>query len=139
MLGINASITPEGLLGDIADRVNDRAGVMSVLGGLLEDYEKNVFATSGLGRWAGDDPVTAQLKGSSRVLVDSGLLQRELTKARIEGDTVEVATRDAFYGRFLRDGDRGMPKRDPAPKPDSATVAGWADELVGFLITGEKP
>ncbi|NHA02033.1 hypothetical protein G5V59_26960 [Nocardioides sp. W3-2-3] len=45
----------------------------------------------------------------------------------------------AYYGRFHRDGDRGMEKRNPAPKPDQPVLAKWSRDLLGFVVTGRRP
>lgn len=121
----------------IIDRLDDSSGALRVIGRVLEDYEHDLFATAGRGAWQADDPVTARLKGSSRVLVDSGRLMRNLTTAkRVGSDAVHVGAGDAFYARFLRDGNRGIPKRNPAPAPDQSTVGDWARKLVQYLVDG---
>lgn len=109
---------------------------MSLLARDLEDYEAEVFATRGFGAWARDDTDTVEQKGSSRVLVDTGGLLRQLTSARVYGDTVVVDQGTQFQARFLRDGDRGMPRRDPAPKPTRRHVQRWADHVLGYIVTG---
>lgn len=127
------------LLQDMQERLNNPTGLRRIMGDLLVDYEREVFATRGFGRWAADDPVTARLKGNGRVLVDTGALFDNLTTVNdVDEDTVSVNQGDAFWGRFLRDGDRGMPRRDPAPKPSEATVSGWGQRILDYLIEGRR-
>lgn len=127
---------PTSRLQGMADRLTHTGPLMKMLAHGLEEYEREVFATSGRGTWAPDDPDTVELKGTGRTLVDSGNLLRELTSAKISGDTVRVVNGDAFYARFLRDGDRGMPRRNPAPAPPRSTVSKWADQVLGYVIDG---
>jgi hypothetical protein len=123
----------------IADRLEDPRTILALLGSLLTEYEVGVFATQGRGRWAMDDPATVALKHSGRVLVDTGHLLNQLTNVKYDGDdTVKVNQGDAFYGRFLRDGDRGMPKRDPAPMPQDSDVERWAQKLLDYLVSGTR-
>lgn len=117
-------------------RTEGRAA-LSLLGELLEDYEREVFATRGFGKWESLDPDTIAQKGSRRAMVDTGNLLDELTAAKIRGDAVEVTAGDAKYATYLRDGSRGMPKRDPAPEPTSQRVQQWAEQLTHFIATGK--
>lgn len=110
--------------------------LLSQLGGLMADYQAEVFHTRNRGKWAPDDPVTVSLKGSSRVLVDSGELFDSLTTARIEGETVTLHEGDAFYARFHRAGERGMPRRDPAPEPSASQQTDWVDSLLTYVVEG---
>lgn len=127
---------PKARLQGMADRLTHSGPLMKMLAHGLEEYERDVFATQGRGQWAPDDPDTVDLKGGGRVLVDSGNLLNELTHAEISGDTTSVLEGDAYYARFLRDGDRGMPRRDPAPAPPHGTVSKWADQVLGYVIDG---
>lgn len=139
IIGVDVDVAPaHGLLDTLVQRLENDRGIFDLLGGLLEDYERDVFATRGSGTWAPDSSDTIELKGSGRVLVDTGNLLNELTHARRVGEAVQVDAGDAYYARFLRDGDRGMPKRNPAPAPDGAQVSRWGDQLVGFLIDGRR-
>lgn len=116
----------------IADRLDDRTGMLELLGDLLVDYETDVFATSGHGTWAPLDPATIAGKGSNRPLVDTGELLKALTgDSDTQGESVEVTGTD--YAGYLKGGARGMPKRDPAPGPTHADVEHWAHELLGYL------
>ena len=138
---IHAEVTSTEALTDLdqmVERLDRPRTALEVLGDLFEDYERDVFATRGRGQWAGLDPATAKLKNSGRVLVDTGNLLRELTRAHIDSESVYVDAGDAHYAKYLRDGARGMPKRDPAPEPPAATVAAWADELLAFLVDGTQ-
>lgn len=126
------------LLGELVDRLEQPRGMQSLLVDVLADYEEQVFGTRGLGRWASDDPDTIAAKGNGRVLVDTGNLLDELTNPIIEGEGVRVSAGDADYAGFLKRGSRGMPRRDPAPEPPQGTVEGWAEQLLGYLITGAR-
>lgn len=123
----------------IIDRLEQPTEMLHILGGFLEQYEHEMFRSGGAGQWAQDDLVTAELKGSNMVLVDSGFLADQLTHAKLDGtDAVHVTQGEAFYGRFLRDGDRGMPKRDPAPAPGRGDIERWADSLALYIATGQQ-
>lgn len=127
-----------GLFGDMRQRAENPRPLLELLGRELEDYERRIFATRGDGTWAPNDTDTLEQKTGGRVLVDQGRLLRQLTTARIAGETVRVDQGTAFYGRFLRDGDRGMPRRDPAPMPSRRDLQGWADQLMGYIRTGRR-
>ena len=136
-LVIDVDVTaPRDVLREIHDRLDRPDALLRHMGLMLEDYEREVFATRDHGGWQTLDPATVDLKGTSRVLVDSGALLAELTSATIEGETVVVNQGDAFYGRFLRDGERGMPRRDPAPEPHPSTQEEWAEDILAFLTAG---
>lgn len=128
---------PAAELAGMAERVRSRS-LMTILARDLEDYERDVFATRGFGAWPANDADTLEQKSGARVLVDTGGLLRQLTRADIAfaGDSVQVDQGTAFHARFLRDGDRGMPRRDPAPRPTSRHVQRWADHLIGYIVTG---
>jgi len=138
MLTIDANITaPRRQFGDMRARAEGR-GLMTILARGLEEYERTMFATAGEGKWAPDDEETLAQKGGGRVLVDQGRLMRQLTHARIlSNDVAEVSRGTAFYGDFLRDGERGMPKRDPAPMPDQRRLERWAEAVALYITTGE--
>lgn len=125
-------------LASMAERVQSRS-IMSVLGRGLEEYEAEVFASRGFGAWPRNDEDTLDQKSGSRVLVDTGGLLRQLTRAKVAfaGDSVQVDAGDAFYARFLRDGDGAMPKRNPAPRPTSRHVRRWADQVIDYIVTGK--
>lgn len=109
----------------------------------IRDYEKTVFASAGLGTWGALDPSTVAEKHGGRILVDTGGLLKSLTSRggggvqRIAGDSVTVATTEISAVMAQR-GARGMPKRNPAPKPSSGIVQGWARTLLGALIDGTR-
>lgn len=130
--------TPRQKVQEIRERVESPRALLAQMGLLLEEYETDVFRSRGRGQWAPDDPATVQLKGSGRVLVDTGALLDYLTNARIEGESVFVNQGNAHYGAFLRDGDRGMPKRDPAPEPPHGVQQDWADKLLGLVVDGRS-
>ncbi|HXH77313.1 hypothetical protein [Nocardioides sp.] len=127
---------PREHLDSMIDRLLNPRPMMTMLGHSLEEYEREVFRTRGFRSWAPDDADTVEQKGDSRVLVDTGQLLRQLTSARVVGDTVVVDQGDAFYAGFLRDGKGGMPRRDPAPKPSRRHVERWADQVLGYIVTG---
>lgn len=127
---------PRAALQQIHDRLDRPDALLRRMGLLLEDYEREVFATRAHGQWQTLDPATVDQKSSSRVLVATGALFDELTSAEVEGDAVVVNQGDAYYGRFLRDGERGMPRRDPAPEPPHDTQEQWADDILAFLTEG---
>lgn len=129
---------PRDHLRQMSARAASPRPLMTLLARDLEDYEKEAFSTRGFGTWPADDSDTVDQKGSSRVLVDTGGLLRQLTSARIMGETVIVDEGSHFEARFLRDGDRGMPRRNPAPKPTSSHVQKWADRLLRFIVTGRS-
>lgn len=137
-LVIDVDVTaPREALDQIRGRLDQPRTLLQRMGLLLEEYEREVFATRGHGQWQTLDPATVDLKSSGQVLVDAGDLLGFLTTATVENDdTVAVNQGDAFYGRFLRDGDRGMPRRDPAPEPPHDTQEQWADEVLAFLTDG---
>lgn len=139
MLSVSVDVDNAGLLDDIRGRLDSRLP-LQVLGDALVDYERQAFATRGFGTWDGLDPETIAEKGSSRVLIDNGDLLRELTSPsslQYSGDTVTLAT-SQLSALFAKRGARGAPKRDAAPKPTSQHVAGWAEELLGALVTGRR-
>lgn len=136
-LVIDIDVTaPRAALQQVRDRLDRPEPLLQRMGLLLEDYEREVFATRGHGQWETLDPATVELKGSSRVLVATGALFDELTTATVDGESAVVNQGDAFYGRFLRDGERGMPRRDPAPEPPLDTQEQWADDVLAFLTDG---
>lgn len=128
----------EEMLDDLTDRLDRPEGALRFLGDELLDYGSEVFATRGFGTWAADDPYTVKSKGSGRVLVDNGDLLDSLTgrsAVEISGDTVSVVS-DDVAGIMAKRGARGAPKRDPFPVPSPTKVAGWAEDLLGFLVEG---
>lgn len=123
-------------LARIGDRLDDPRGLLQHLVPELHDYEREVFATGGHGEWAPNAPGTVEDKGSSRILVNSGLLLDELTgNSDVMGETLSVGSTRPYAG-YLRSGARGMPKRDPAPAPDGATVRSWGSELLTYVVDG---
>lgn len=135
-LVVDADVSgPRDQLLAMSRRAGDRQ-LMTILARDLEDYERRMFATSGGGTWPPDDTDTLEQKAGGRTLVDEGRLLRQMTSARIYGDSVQVDQGSLFYARFLRDGDRGMPRRNPAPRPSSKHAQEWANHVLGYIATG---
>lgn len=124
------------LLDDITGRLDDDRAMLGLVAEQLNEHEAAVFATQGRGQWAPLDPATVLLKGSSRVLVDTGDLLDAMTSARVNGEDVELDTRAVPYVKYLRGGARGAPRRDPAPAPQPSQVEGWAEDLLGYVVDG---
>lgn len=138
MIAIDVDIAPgTELLQQIVERIGHPREALNVLGDLLTDYERAVFATQGFGTWAALDPATVRAKDSNRILVDTGEALRHLTGAPdIAGDSVTASA--PSYLDYLRRGARGMPKRDATPTPTSAHLADWAEGLLGALVHGRR-
>lgn len=139
MLEIRAQVDT-GLLDDITQRLDHPRPLLEVAGDALIDYEREAFASSGFGTWANNDPETVMEKGSSRVLVDSGNLLRDLTSRsslRFDDDSVTLST-DKVGAIMAKRGARGAPKRNAAPKPSSQHVEGWAERILGALLGGDR-
>lgn len=134
-LSIEADVTAaDQMLDQIAGRVEGR-GVIELLGHQVTTYESELFATSGNGQWAPDQPISIELKGSGRTLVDTGELLSQLTgHATVEGDSVRVT--GTSYARYLKYGARGAPPRDPAPEPPGHTVEEWAAQVLEYVVHG---
>jgi phage gpG-like protein len=136
---LNAEVDADLLqLQEIINRLEQPADLNRLMGNLLVDFEREVFATRGRGAWQADDEVTIAAKGGAQVLVDSGNLLRELTDPHIDGESVFVDQGDATYAIFQQRGARGMPERDPAPEPSDSVVDGWTDQLLGFILEGRR-
>lgn len=133
LIDIHADTAPgHALLERIADRLDDRSGLLDLLADLIADYETDVFDTSGHGQWAPLDPATVAQKGSSRILVETGGLLEALTgEGRSEGESVVLSGTE--YAGYLKGGARGAPPRDPAPEPSRGDAERWAEELLGHL------
>lgn len=123
------------LIHQIEARLDGHAdGVRNLLGDILEEYEKDLFASNGRGQWASLDRATVKAKGGGRTLVDTGGLMRLMTHSERTSDGARVAA-GWPYGN-LKKGARGMPKRDPAPLPSRRTIDQWAERVLGFLVDG---
>lgn len=123
------------MINQIGDRLDGHAGgVHNLLGDILEEYEKDLFASNGRSQWAALDRATVKAKGNGRVLVDTGGLMRLMTHPERTSDGARVSA-GWPYGN-LKKGARGMPKRDPAPLPSRRTIDQWAERVLGFLIDG---
>lgn len=135
---IDADVDPtHRLLHGIVERLENEDGMLRVLGGEMHDYVEQVFDTANFGQWAPLSPTTVALKGSSRILVDSGSLLDDLTgqRGRVQGESVVIETDERSAG-YLAKGARGMPQRDPLPEPPNRVVDEWADELLQHLVHG---
>jgi hypothetical protein len=117
-------------LQQIIGRLERPIGALLLLGKALEDYERDEFATSGHGQWQADEPVTQKLKHSGRVLIDTGHLMDQLTRAHIDGDDVYLDAGDADYARFQ------SRRRNPVPAPALSTIGRWGDQAGNYLVTG---
>ncbi|MBZ5736491.1 hypothetical protein K8Z61_18525 [Nocardioides sp. TRM66260-LWL] len=126
----------ERLLEQIERRLRSRDGVLDVVSDSARDYGREVFATDGFGQWPADSLHTVDLKGGSRVLVDSGRLMADITGApQVEGESVVVGT-DLPYAKFLQAGANGAPRRNPTPDPGRQRVAAVAERLLDHLVDG---
>ncbi len=129
-----------GLLTDIRQRLDSPRLLLEVAGDALIDYEREAFASSGFGSWASNDPDTVIEKGSTRVLVDTGGVLRDLSSRsslKFTDDSVTLST-DKVGAIMAKRGARGAPKRNAAPKPTSQHVEKWAEQILGALVTGRR-
>lgn len=124
------------LLDGITRRLDADIGLRSILGDLLTDYEKQVFTTRDTGRWAPLGPATVKAKNSGRVLVDTGGLLSAMTHPERTTDGVRVNAGWPFGN--LKSGARGMPKRDPAPRPSSMIIGTWSERVLDYLVKGTR-
>jgi len=53
--------------------------IMDIIGSISQGYIFDAFDTGGFGRWAPDSPATIKAKGSSKPLIDTGLLRQSIT------------------------------------------------------------
>ncbi|SDC46103.1 hypothetical protein [Nocardioides lianchengensis] len=138
MLAIDVDVSAgTELLQQIIDRLDNPRDALTVLGDLLGDYEREVFATDGFGTWATLDPATVRAKDCNRILVDTGEALRHLTGSPdISGESVTAS--GPSYLDYLRQGARGMPKRDATPTPTPAHLDDWAEGLLGSLVHGRR-
>lgn len=114
-----------------ADRVESRA-LLSMVGEELTDWETELFATSGRGQWRPLHPRTIALKGSARILVDSGTLMRALTsRAEISGDTVSLSA--PSYAKYQQ-----ASGRDPVLAPPGSMTSAWARLLGRYIVDGQR-
>lgn len=127
-----------GLLDDIGDRLGRPDEMLDLLVDRVHEYERDLFATGGNGQWPALSSKTVALKGSSRVLVDTGGLLDDLTSDRdLLSDEAVVGT-DVAYAGFLKTGTGRMPRRDPAPAPSEEKVADWCEDLLGYVVDGRR-
>lgn len=126
----------ERMVHDIGGRVTDQL-VLNLIGEAMTDYEVALFAAGGRGQWAALDAATIAAKGHGRVLIDTGDLMQAATGAyTVMGDDVTVNLPE--YAQYLRAGARGMPRRDPAPVPEGATLEEWADQVLSYMLEGRR-
>jgi phage gpG-like protein len=132
-----------GMLDGIRQRLDDPRPLLDLMADEIREYEADVFATRGFGRWEALDPEYAKRKGAGRMLVDDGGLLRSLTRhpapdavERISGDSVTVASTDV--AAIMHKHGRHVPRRDPAPAPPRRYVDKWAQTLLRALVDGER-
>lgn len=105
----------------------------------IQHREAHVFATANGGAWDPLNPATVKRKGSSRILVDTGRLERSLS-GRGGGAVVRVNRDDLFVGTsdpsaiLARTGTKRRPKRDPVPQPTQVEADRWADVLAQYIV-----
>jgi phage gpG-like protein len=126
----------ERFIDGIGDRLNRPDQLLDVLVDEAHKYEDEVFATGGHGSWPALSAGTVALKGSSRILVDSGdLLAALTTSSDLMGDDASISA-DVAYAGYLKRGTGRMPARDPAPEPPQSVVNDWAETLLDEIVTG---
>lgn len=130
-----------GMLDELAGKIENPRPLLTVLADEIRDYERQVFATRGFGRWPAVDAETARRKRGGRVLVDTGDMLAALTRypARdavqdFTTDSVTVATTDV--AAIMHQHGRHVPKRNPAPAPTRTHVRQWADAALRALLEG---
>lgn len=128
----------EKLLAEVRDRLDMRSGVGQVMRDALIDHIEETYETGNRGEWASLDPATTKAKGSRRILIDTGNLLKNLRDPKVSGTAVVASSGSAFYAKFLKEGARGMPKRDPAPEPDHGFVADLTEALTAYLAEGRR-
>lgn len=126
------------LLDDVTSRLNRPEQLLGVVVDEVHKYEQNVFDTQGNGTWPALSDTTVELKGSSRMLVDSGDLLAALTSSEdLLGEEAAV-TADVAYAGFHKRGTSRMPRRDPAPEPPQSVVDDWAQALLDEIVQGHR-
>lgn len=128
-------------LDGMAERAAGRS-TGSLIAELLQEYEKAVYATGNFGKWRPLSAQTIAQKGSSRVLVETGHLMRDLTaQPDVTLDDVSLFT-GLPYAKFLKAGrynpETGarVPKRNPVPGPTKRVRAMWAELLAKHIAEG---
>lgn len=120
------------LLDGIGRRLGDPHDMLDLLVDNVHEFERDLFASGGNGQWPALSDKTVALKGSSRILVDSGNLLEGLTSnADLLGDEAVVEADVAYAGFHTR-------TRNPAPEPPADVVADWAEDLLGFIVGGNR-
>lgn len=130
------------LLDDVAGRVDKPWAALRAADESFRRREARIFATGNGGSWAPDELSTVKIKGSARVLIDSGGLLDSLTKVgdryhvrRVEGDSLLLGTRNPVAHLHAK-GARGMPRRNPVPPTTAAERGVYADELLDYFLEG---
>ncbi|GAA4117426.1 hypothetical protein GCM10022215_18040 [Nocardioides fonticola] len=138
--GLRYSSGAERLLDHIGRNLADRRGLLDVIAEEGQDYGREVFASGGFGSWAPDSLHTVDLKGSSRVLVDTGRLMSDVTGAPGVSESAETVTvgSDAPYVGYLKGGANGAPRRDPTPQPSAQRVTRVAERLLDHVVGGVR-
>lgn len=130
-----------GMLEVLERKLANPRPLLEVLAEQIRDYEGQVFATRGFGRWPALDAETARRKRGGRVLVDTGDMLASLTRypaanavQDLGTDTVTVASTDV--AAIMHQHGRHVPKRNPAPAPSRNQVRKWADQMLSVLLDG---
>jgi phage gpG-like protein len=124
------------MLDAVRERFEDARPGLERVADDMRKYEKSVFSTRGGSRtrWKPTE------EDKRRILVDTGGLLKSLT---VEGapNAVEKITADSvFIGTthpaaiHHQRGRKGMPRRNPVPKPSPRRVKNWAQTFLSALI-----
>lgn len=129
------------LLSRVRGRVERPRPLLDGIATGFMERERQLFATSGFGRWAPLAAATVRAKGNGRIMIDTGGLLRLVasqSSIRVTSSTVEVTVnhRGAYYNRI---GARGTPRRDVMPPATARERKDWANTALGFLATGARP
>ena len=116
----------------IANKIKNKKPVLKRIGiNLLNEIDKS-FQRGGndKGAWAPDSPVTIARKGSSKVLVDTGLLRGSYIM-KVGADFVDVGT-PVRYASPLQEGTKDMPASPMLPSK-SKTLSITKDTLEKYI------
>lgn len=130
MIGLEADVGDAvGMLGAVVDRIENPRPALQEIASLMGDYTREVFDTSAGGQWPGLDADTIRIKGSSRVMVDTGQLLEALTSpVVVDGDTIAAPAPE--YAKYP------ARRRDPAPTPPGQVVDQWSQVLADHIVEG---